>query len=270
MDDHVHAYFRSFASDTQPGNFHQVLALHEPSSELTWKATKRLVPNFPKGWHELCRLSSKDRVEFVRDFWMSALPFQPGFQTFIDRWFSSLADVGIYVTQRTFESPYESHFVYCLKRDKGFFQAKPPVSEADIVALQKLFGDVVLPADYLAFLRIHDGFSKFTDTGIIPSPYIGRVYRDFQAKLSEKEPLVSATGEGVNPKTLIPFYESFGFPCFQCFWGEWYPAQEMGNVYYSGLTHTITDHTSGVASPENQAFPTFLDWLMFYLEIIEA
>src|SRR5262249_1478434 len=120
------------------------------------------------------------------------------------------------------------------------------------------------------FLQIHNGFCKFTDTGMIPSAFVGKVYREFQAQLSTQDPLLSATGDSVNPKTLIPFYESFGFPCFQCFWVESYPAQEMGNVYYSGLTHTITDHTSGMAAPENQAFPTFLDWLMFYLEVIEA
>lgn len=270
MDDHVKAHFSRFISDTQPGNFHEVIALHEPASNLSWQATKRLVSNFPKGWHELCRLSPSDRVGFVRDYWLSALPFQPNFSAFINRFFGSLSEIGVYLTQQSFEAPYEGHLVYCLKKDGGFFQGRPPASEADIVALQKMFAGVVLPADYLAFLRIHDGLCKFTDTGMIPSTFVGKRYREFQEKLAAMDPLLSATGETVNPKTLIPFYESFGFPCFQCFWGEWYPSQEMGNVYYSGLTHTITDHTGETASPENQAFPTFLDWLMFYLETIEV
>lgn len=266
MEDHVSAYFSRFISDSQPGNFHNVVPLHHPDSNLTWRATKQLVPNFAKGWHELCRLSPSDRVEFVRDYWLSCLPFQPGLDTMIHRFFGSLSDIGVFLTQKSFDGPYVSHLVYCLKKDGGFFQGSLPASEADTVAMQRLFPNNVLPADYIAFLRIHDGFSKFTDTGLIPSRSMGAAYQEFQDKLMENGQLLDAKKQVVNPKSLIPFYESFGFPCYQCFWGEWYPAQEMGNVYYSGLTHTISNHTQDTSSPENQAFPTFLDWLGFYLE----
>lgn len=267
---HVKSYFSELTNDSQRGNFHRVIALHEPARP-TWREAKKLVEKLPKGWYELAKLSPADRVDFLGDFWLSKLPFQPGFDNFIIGFFNSLEDVGIYLTQRTFDDPFEAHMVYSLKADKGFFQGKPPATEADIVALRKQFPEMVLPEDYLAFLQIHDGFSKFTDTGIIPSHLMARAYQDFQEKLRQQpEALLTANRETVDIPKLIPFYESFGFPCYQCFWGEWYPAQEMGNIYYSGLTHTITDHTSGVASPENQTFPTFLDWLMFYLEVIEA
>lgn len=269
MANHVRSFFSSSFNDSEKGNFHKVIAVHE-TSELTWRDAKRLIPRLPKGWYELCRLASRDRIDFVRDYWLSKLPFQPGFNQFVDTFFAKLEEIGVYLTQRTFDDPYEVHFVYAIKGDGGFFQGNLPALEGDVVALQKLFPGFVLPADYLAFLQLHDGFAKFTDTGIIPSSMMGRVYRSFQDKLEASDQLLSVPGDPINPKTLIPFYESFGFPCYQCFWAEWYPAQEMGNVYYSGLTHTITDHTSGVASPENQAFPTFLDWLMFYLEVIEA
>lgn len=84
------------------------------------------------------------------------------------------------------------------------------------------------------------------------------------------EPLLTAEGSEVNPKHLIPFYESFGFPCYQCFWADWYPDQEMGNIYYSGLTHTISANRDETVGTENMSFPTFLDWLMFYLETIKV
>lgn len=270
MSNHVKSYFcGASAGDSPRGCFHQVIAPHE-LLELSWREVKRLVPNIPKGWFELSALSTQDRIGFVRDYWLSSLPFQPGLDVALLRFFNSLGDIGLYLTQRTFDEPFEAHLVYALKKDGGFFQGLPPATEADLVSLQKQFGDTVLPADYLAFIQIHNGFAKFTDTGILSSHRVAKFYKEFQEDLLKKEPLLSALGEPINPKMLIPFYESFGFPCYQCFWGEWYPAQEMGNLYYSGLTHTVTDHRNGNASPENQSFPTFLDWLTFYLEGIES
>lgn len=269
MGNHINAYFCSSSDESAKGNFHRVIALHD-APQLTWKEVKRLVPRIPKGWFELCHLAPQDRIEFLREYWLSSLPFCPSLSDFLVRFFGSLDEIGLYITQRTFDDPCEARLVYGLKEDGGFFQGGPPAQEADLVALQRQFPDVVLPVDYLAFLKIHDGFAKFTDTGVTISSQMQRQYRMLQNLLEQKdEPLLSATKEVVDPKSLIPFYESFGFPCFQCFWSDWYPEQEMGNVYYSGLTHTITDHTSGLASPENQTFPSFLDWLMFYLETIE-
>src|SRR5262249_8179640 len=152
-------------------------------------------------------------IDFVRDYWISSLPFQPGFDQFIDTFFGQLDDIGLFLTQRIFDEPYEVHFVYALKGDRGFFQGRLPALEENLVALQKFFSGFVLPADYLAFLQIHDGFAKFTDTGLIPSTMMGRVYQDFQDVLTSSGQLLSATGDAFNPKTLIPFYESFGFPC---------------------------------------------------------
>jgi hypothetical protein len=69
-----------------------------------------------------------------------------------------------------------------------------------------------------------------------------------------------------HPKSLIPFYESFGQPFFQCFWGDWYPDQEMGNVYYSNATKKILVSNKKDDCLETMAFETFTDWLVFYLE----
>lgn len=94
-------------------------------------------------------------------------------------------------------------------------------------------------------------------------------YETFQSFLEEQGAPPTSDGKPVDPKTLIPFYESFGMPFFQCFWAEWYPEQEMGNVYYSGETHSISSVRIVGDASENMAFPTFIDWLIFYLEQIE-
>ena len=73
----------------------------------------------------------------------------------------------------------------------------------------------------------------------------------------------------MDPKKLYPFYVSFNLPCYQCFWAEWYPEQEMGNIYYSNITQSMSCVENGNSSPENLSFATFIDWLMFYLEQID-
>lgn len=127
----------------------------------------------------------------------------------------------------------------------------------------------MLPPDYLAFLQIHDGFAKLNDTGIFRSSMMRYAYEQFQQMLSEEEEITTSLGKPVNPVTLIPFYQSYEQPFFQCFWGEWYPEQEMGNVYYSGAAKTIFTCVNPSDCIETMAFETFSDWLIFYLEKIE-
>ncbi len=269
MDEHINAYFHTGSADAPGGRFRAVLKLHE-DRPASWEDLHELVPSLPRGWYELATLSAKDRVEFTRDFWSMKLPFHSKFPAFISEFFGSLRDVGVYVTQQRYDDPYEAHLVYGLKDDCGFFRGSPPALEDSLTNLKGEFAEVVLPADFLAFLEIHDGFYKYTDTGITSSKRLLQKYQEFQAHLEKMDPLLNAEGSEVNPKHLIPFYESFGFPCYQCFWADWYPDQEMGNIYYSGLTHTISMYRDDNVGPENMSFPTFLDWLMFYLETIKV
>lgn len=269
MDEHIKAFFQPSSEGTPGGRFRCCLPLHE-GPDMEWQQVSGICPSLPRGWYELSLLPARDRTEFVRDYWLMKLPFHPQLSTFLNDFFSSLNEVGIYITQQKFDDPYEAHLVYGLKDDHGFFRGNPPAEEEAISNLRAQFSEFVLPLDYLAFLEIHDGFYKYSDTGLIPSQKLFAKCQDFQSRLEQQDTLLSAGGTPVNPKRLIPFYESFGFPCYQCFWAEWYPANEMGNIYYSGLTHTISDHHSDRASPENMSFPTFLDWLMFYLETIKV
>ncbi len=269
MDEHIKAFFQSTPDESPGGHFRKVIALHE-QQELKWEELHKMAPSLPRGWYELALLTTQDRVEFTRDFWLMKLPYQPDFTNFLNDFFNSLCEVAVFITQQKFDDPFETHMVYGLKDDRGFFRGNPPASENAINTLKAQFAEFVLPNDYLAFLQIHDGFYKYTDTGVTPSRKLLQKYREFQQHLDQLEPLLSPDDNPVDPRRLIPFYESFGFPCYQCFWGEWYPEHEMGNIYYSGLTHTISDHKSDTSSPENMSFPTFLDWLMFYLETIKV
>ena len=91
-------------------------------------------------------------------------------------------------------------------------------------------------------------------------------YVQFQSYFNKDEILYTSSNIPVNPKKLIPFYKSFGMPYYQCFWAEWYPEQEMGNVYFTLKTKTVSDIDIEELSYESLSFPTFCDWLTFYLE----
>jgi hypothetical protein len=269
MDVHAADYYSAYSEPGPHGHFHKVIALHEDPL-LDWSDAVKIAPSLCRGWYELAQLPLQDRIEFTREFWLTKLPYHPNLNMFLSQFFTSLDDVGIFLTQQRYEDPFIAHLVYSLSDNNGFFHGESPATEAEIIRLQKDFPNYILPADYLAFLQIHNGFAKLTDTGITPSTKMKESYEAFQQLLQEEEePITTSSRASVNPASLIPFYESFGMPFFQCFWGEWYPEQEMGNVYYSALSRTISTCDKENESAETMAFQTFLDWLMFYLEKID-
>lgn len=269
MDHHLKDFYRQFSDEGPRGNFHSVIALHQ-APHLSWKEAQIKVPDLFRGWFELAHLSVKDRINFSLDFWLAKLPYRQGLDESLNRFFASLDDIGVFLTQKKFEDPYECHLIYSIKDNGGFFRGASPATEKSLAQLQKAFLDYILPNDYLAFLQIHNGFCKATDcTGITSVENMPASYVSLQKMIQQHDPIVTSRNTIVDPKTLIPFYESFGMPFYQCFWTEWYPDQEMGNVYYSGESKTISDVFSGVTSSEMMAFSTFTDWLMFYLERVE-
>lgn len=268
MDNHIKDFYSQFHDDTPKGNFHKVIVLNN-ETKLNWKSVVSLVPDIPRGWFELAHLSVEDRIEFTRDFWLTKMPYHPNLDDFLMRFFGSLDDIIIVITQQKFDDPYDVHMVYSFKGDKGFFRGARPASEKEITKLKADFPGIILPVDYLAFLQINNGFWKTTDcTGVIPSSIMKERYDLFQEMLESENTITTNKGTVVDPTQLIPFYESFGMPFFQCFWADWYPGQEMGNVYYSGLTKSITEVDGTDASAESMSFPTFTDWLMFYMELV--
>ncbi len=268
MNSHVHRFYRKFAGQEAPIRlYHEVIGLHE-APMFSWEDISKKAPSLPKGWHELSRLTPADRIEFTRDFWLATLPFLPHAHDFLSTFFSRLDDIGVYLTQLRFDSPFECEIVYSLKDGSCFYHGSPPCSNKEIDELVVEF-EGVLPEDYLSFLKIHDGFSKHTDTGIIRTRHLQEVRKQVQQELEQIAHELTSLGHPIDPADLIPFYESFGQPSYQCFFTEWTPVHQAGNVYYSPIEKTLSDIRDRNSLQENLAFPTFLDWLIFYLESIE-
>lgn len=268
MDNHAVDYYTPYSEQHPQGHFHHVIALHD-SPDMDWKDISKQVPLLSRGWFELSRLAQKDRIDFTRDYWLSKIPFHPKLNAFLMNFFDAIDDIGVYIVQKKFEDPLDVHLVYSRAGDSGFFHGEPPASSEELVSLQSQFPGYIFPLDYLAFLEIHNGFAKGMDTGIISIEEMKSCYDSFQEMLANEEPLHDHKSQIIDPKALIPFYKSFGMPFLQCFWADWYPEEEMGNVYYSGLTKTISDVHCPDCSLEMMAYPTFTDWLMFYLEKID-
>ena len=268
MDRHIRDYFYQFNDDTSPGVFFEVIALHE-KKDITWSKILKIVPNLPKGWFELSKLPSKDRIEFLCQFWISKLPFHPNFHEFVISFFSKLDDIGIFITKKTKDKEFVPQLIYSLKNNQGFYNGFLPATDQEIANIQSLFSDTLLPKDYLAFLEIHNGFSKYLDTGIFPIEFLKYKHDQFVELLTNQEPLILKNNELINSESLIPFYQSFNTNCYQCFWKEWYPQDEMGNIYYSEELKTIIEPNKGKADSTDMTFSTFSDWLVFYLEGVE-
>ncbi len=272
MDDHIKEFYTQFSEDFPSGNFHKVIALND-APDIPWDTLGEKVPKLKRGWYELARLSVQDRIDFTRDFWLATFPYHPKLQDFIIRFFNSLDDIAIFITQKQYNDDFEAQMVYSVANNGGFFRGCSPADDNEIATVQKNFGNFIFPEDYLAFLRIHNGFCKATDTtGILKTENMLENYTQFQAMIDTIDARVTTErGIPVNPKKLIPFYESFGMPFYQCFWGDWYPQNVMGvgNVYFSVTSKTVSDPLNYEDSASlNMAFTTFTDWLMFYLERI--
>lgn len=270
MDFHIEEFYRQ---SSDGGHFHKVISLNQ-HLDMPWETINKKASQLPKGWFELAHLSKRDRIDFTRDFWLSTLPYHPLLQEFIENFFGSLDDILLFLVQKTYDDSLEPELVYSLSNNAGFFRGCISATDDQITELEREFAQSIFPPDYLSFLRIHNGFCKATDsTGILQTQQVYHCYKNFQKMIENMGARVTTErGTAVNPKSLIPFYESFGMPFYQCFWGDWYPQNVtgMGNVYFSVTTKTISEPLNYEDSASlNMAYTTFTDWLMFYLERIE-
>jgi hypothetical protein len=261
--------FYSKTSDIEGGAapFNEVI-LVDDNSKLAWEKLIEIAPNFPRGWYELCCLSTSDRIEFTHDFWKSIIPYVPHIDSFLSSFFSNLDDVAVFLVKNLPDDPFKIDLVYSLCNTDSFFRGCPPSTEKQIVNLNSYFKNV-LPADYLSFFKIHNGFAKNSDTGIIQLDNVIPIAEQQQAAISNGEKQVKCGNKPIDPSSIIPFYQCFGRNIFQCFYADWYPGQEMGNVCYSGIDYTISDYNYLKNSSEQLAFASFMDWFIFYLEEID-
>ena len=95
MDQHAQKFYRQASDDFPEGHFYKVIALHDKHSH-DWQSLHQLVPSLPKGWFELSSLVVSDRIEFLRDFWISKMPYHPKLQDFLVQFFHSIDDISIF------------------------------------------------------------------------------------------------------------------------------------------------------------------------------
>ncbi|MGD2169775.1 MAG: SMI1/KNR4 family protein [Chlamydiota bacterium] len=265
MNSHAKRFYQQTNEETDFEHFfYEVIYLEEKSS-LSFSSLKEMSPNLPKGWFELSKLTCSDRIEFTRDYWLKTLPFHPRAHPFLENFFSNVEDIGIYLTKENPKSAFEPELVYSMQNDSCFFRGFPPASY-DLLQETKAHFHNRIPNDFLSFNLIHNGFKKHSDTGIIPLEKIRKVTDLLHQSLLESDREVLCNEKAIDPSSLFPFYECFGLQSFQCFYADWYPTDEMGNVYFSGIDYSISDPAK---KEKSLAFSTFLDWLIFYLEQIE-
>lgn len=247
-------------------NIQEVLFLSE-EKDLDWNSVLEKNPDMPRGWVELARVSSEERIEFVSDLWLSRLPFHPIAQKAFTQFFSRLDDIAIVAVKRN--SDVSAEMVYSFADNRSFFRGLPPSVEEDVRLFKNELG-TRLPYDYLSFLRLHNGFGKLSEIQIMPMDEVFAAREIVKSLISDPEHAIQWKNQMIDPNSLIPFYEEFGLNSFQCFFTDWYPDSDMGNVYLSGINDSLSDTSDRSQWTEQLAFPSFLEWLAFYLRGMSA
>jgi len=247
--------------------FIDVIIVDEKTSK-SFEDLKILTYNFPKAWFELSKLQITDKIEFSRDFCLKTLPYSPDVYSSIYDFFLNLDDICVILTKKKDDKKYLVELVYSMQSNSTFFRGKPPLNDESIRYVNRQFNDI-LPKDFLAFLKIHSGFAKNADTGIIEANNMFEVTNQMKELIEEQNKIISSNQHMIDPNDLIFFYQSYQKVDFQCFYTKWFPYSETGNVYYSYNDNTISNYHNKNLWAENLAFPTFLDWLLFYLEIMD-
>ena len=260
MNTQVREFFQ--VDGIKKSHFQAVRFLSEEKA-LDWTDAEKM--GLSRGWFELSRVSIEDRIEFLKVFWLKNLSFHPKASLAIERFFERLDDIVVLVCRQTVEDPWRVEIVYSMADNSTFFRGLSPANEDDISTIKKNLG-VDLPSDFWAFSKIHNGFGRLSELGLMPIEDLeGTRKRLISSMLRSEKPL--RMGElKVDLDSLFPFYEEFGLASFQCFNAQWYPENEMGNVHFSGIDYTLSDTLERGEWPDNLAFPTFLDWLAAFLE----
>lgn len=225
----------------------------------SWEECIQLCPTLPRSWYELSKLSVEDRIDFTKQFWFKSFPYHPLLYKGIESFFDKVNDVGPILI---LDKGWSVKFLYSLKDDSTFFCGSLPAKTSEIVELEgKLL--FPFPASWKSFMKIHNGFGKLLDSGILSLNKL----EDAKAKILKiamQHPIHSGQF-CLDADLLFPFYEISGLNAFHCFLAEWFPEGEIGTVYFSGIDYTISD-TSIRKFREAGAYPRFGDWLVSFLE----
>jgi hypothetical protein len=260
----MNSLIRQFFSGSKENQFKEVRFLNEEPN-ITWEEISKVAFDLPRGWFELSRVSPQDRIEFTRDFWLDRIPYHPSAHPAFFEFFEQLDDVAVVLMRKIEGEPMDAELVYSFADNSSFFRGKPPCAEGDIQELKNEI-EVSLPRDFLSFAKIHNGFGKLSEMGLLEIQEIADARRRVIEMILKTDKRVKSGELDVDPGALYPFFEALGLSSFQCFYSDWYPGSEMGNVYLSGIDYTISDVSNKKSWSENLAFPTFSEWLSYYLQ----
>ena len=160
---------RQFYEVGGESNFQEVLFLSEDRTQ-NWSDVSERVPDLPRGWFELSRISREERLEFIRDYWFDLLPYHPPAHQGVNEFFACLDDVALVITRK--DDELQPEMVYSFADNSTFFRGLPAASEED---LREFRSEMIipLPRDYLSFLRIHNGFGKLSEMGLLKIEDVG-------------------------------------------------------------------------------------------------
>lgn len=256
MNSLVRQYF------SEGNNFDKIIFLNDCSS-MSWNELSKITPACPRGWFELSRISVENRIHFTYDFWVDQLPFNAHAGPILSCFFEKLDDVDVVLNLKN--DSWSAELVYSLNDNSSFFRGLPGATQSNLDEIKTNFS-LSLPKDYLSFMKIHNGFGQLSEMGLLKIEELSTAKRRLTEMILKTDQLVKSDSVTVDPSALFPFYEVYGLSSFQCFYADWYPTNQMGNVYFSGIDYTVSDVKLEGALSENLAFPTFLEWFVYYLE----
>ncbi len=249
MRSFVSDYFKSSAQIegiTDP--FHEIII---PDKNHSFAELKKKAPNLPKNWVDLLQFSPEEKIEFVLNFWLEILPFAPEYHEAIIDFFGSLEDIGLVLIKEFKKGHYTPEMIYSFKEKDLFFRGQPPCDERKVAE-----GFESLPLDFLTFYKIHSGFRRFDDIGLVKGENLLITALKFQQRYLEAIDTIPSYQKVYNPNCLVPFYEdkNGGAMCFNF---APFP-DEIGDICYVSSNFVVTE--------KEISFASFLDWLCYYLE----
>lgn len=219
---------------------------------LSWKEVTKQAPRVPRGWYELMGFPKQDRLQFFLEFWLTTLECE---STIIRRFFDILDSIDVYI-YRIGKKPYEVCMLYSSKDGLHEFHGAPPL--ASCFYNPPILGDSV----YQSFFRIHNGFGKYDDLGILPYRSLGKAQHELSKQLRHHG--VLSREESCLSCGFFPFYgypEATSYQCFLCD-----PEVRQGRPSPNICVNTnFLENLEPDFSHYSQFKTSFLEWLEDYL-----
>lgn len=233
----------------------------------TWEELLSFFPSsppfsVPRIWFDVSKLTQQVGKKFLQDLWLNAFPYLPKLYEAIMRFFSRIERVEVCLGKhRTGRQEYGIFLIYAMRDSQEVRWGGPPLLERSIVQWQQHF-PVDLPEEFLSFFRIHNGFSKNREEGILRADQLLPEHQKLTA-LQEK---CGDTGKGSSEwrtlsNVLFPFYRfGQGNGC-QCF-----DVKERNDEGRADLLCVTTARDGIPCEEESERALPFVDWLIHYLD----